>query len=97
MFLFGCAYNHDTFENDYRHKYNGAAGINAGYDNDNETILYNRLIFPGPKYTTLCASKTSQNDNQFVSETESGAETIAKNAQIETNGGLYIDDGNYNL
>lgn len=91
MFLFGCAYNHDTPENDYRHKYDEREGITAGYGitaeygNSEETILYNRLIFPGPKYTTLCASKIPY-DNGFSSE------TAAESAQ---NGGLYIDDENY--
>ena len=88
MFLFGCACNQDTAENDYRHKYDAGRYISAV---SNETsgiyvgdISYDRLIFSGPKYTTLCASYVSQDEDQ--TKMSDGSEK-----------GLYIDDPYYNI
>lgn len=89
MLLFGCAHNEDTVEQDYRHKYlpnneqlivtsSEKTGIYIDY------MPYNRLIFPGPKYTTLCAARISKDDDQTTSATGSEA-------------GLYIDDPYYTI
>lgn len=88
MFLFGCAYNNGgTDAEDYRHKYSTDHLFATSHEQTGVYVTwipYDRLIFPGPKYTTLCSGRGSYDENQTTSDT--GSEK-----------GLYIDDPYYTI
>ena len=85
MFLFGCSYNHqDNAEDDYRHKFDEIRWIHIGAIAI--PIRYCELLFPGPKYTTLCAALRS--DDSTVNDSN------IRQGTSET--GLYIDDPYFN-
>lgn len=93
MFLFGCAYNEDTEEEDYRRKFDAQGEIKVAQalpiygEQTTDSIKYNQLLFIGPKYTTLCAPAAPE--DTFV--------TDADIRQGEDVNGLYIDNPYHNV